>query len=83
MVKTTTRWLLAGVLWLALWPAAAHAQSAQFMEAYGRYSDLYFEGRYEDALPFAEEALRLGEREFGPDHEKTAAGGQPGLGPLR
>ncbi len=26
MVKTTTRWLLAGLLCLALWPATAHAQ---------------------------------------------------------
>ena len=73
MVKTTTRWLLAGLLSLALWPGVVHARSAEFMEAYERYSDLYFEGRYEEALLFAEEALRLGEHEFGPDHEKTAA----------
>ena len=73
MTRITTGWVLAGLLCLALWPAVAHAQSTQFMEAYERYSDLYVEGRYEEALPFAEEALRLGEREFGPDHEKTAA----------
>ena len=29
-------------------------------------------GRYEEALPFAEEALRLGEEEFGPNDPPTA-----------
>ena len=31
------------------------------------------QGRYQEALPFAEEALRLGNQEFGPDHPTTAA----------
>ena len=30
------------------------------------------EGRYREAIPFAEKALRIGEREFGPDHLNTA-----------
>ena len=38
-----------------------------------RYSDPYFEGRYQEAIPFAEKALALGEREFGRDDPNTAA----------
>ena len=41
MVKTTTRWLLAGALCLVLWPAVAHAQAPLL----------------ERALKLAEEAL--------------------------
>ena len=72
MVKSTTRWLLAGLLCVALWPAAARAQSPELMDAYERYSELYAEGRYQEALPFAEKALWLSEREFGPEHPTTA-----------
>ena len=72
MVKTTTRWLLAGMLCLALWPTPAQAQIQELDDAYNRYSELYAEGRYQAAIPFAEIALRLGEREFGPDHPNTA-----------
>ena len=43
------------------------------MDAYNRFSELYAQGRYKDALPFAEEALRLSEEEFGPDHQTTAS----------
>ncbi len=55
------------------WPAAAHGQSPELIDADKRYKDLYAQGRYEEALPFAEEALRLGEHEFGPDHPVIAA----------
>ena len=33
---------------------------------------MYAQGRYQEALPFAEEALRLGEEEFGPNDPTTA-----------
>ena len=72
MAKTTTRWFLAGLLCMALWPAAAQAQSPELADAYNRYSELRAEGRYQDALPFAKEALRLGEPVFGSDHRNTA-----------
>ena len=58
------------VVWL--WPAAAHGQSPALEEAYNRFVDLYSQGHYEEALPFAEEAVRLSEREFGPDHTSVA-----------
>ncbi len=51
----------------------AHAQSPALDEAYNRSNTLNQEGRYSEAIPFATEALRLGEEEFGPDHLNTAA----------
>ena len=63
--------LLSVVLVLALWPAAAHGQGDELMEAYDRFNELYAEGRYQEAIPFAKEALRLNEREFGPDDPTT------------
>ena len=73
MARAKTSWLLAGLLCVALWPAATHAQSPDLLDAYERFSELSAEGRYEEALPFAQKALRLGVRKFGPDHPSTAA----------
>ena len=42
------------------------------MDAYNQFSELHAQGLYQEALPFAEEALRLGEEEFGPDDPTTA-----------
>ena len=42
------------------------------LEAYNRSGTLYQQGRYAEAIPYAAEALRLGEEEFGPDHPNTA-----------
>jgi len=66
------RWLLPVLVALVLWPAAAHSQSREFIDADNQFKGLYAEGRYAEALPFAEKALRLGEREFGADHPTTA-----------
>ena len=63
---------LAVLLCLALWPFSAHAQSPELLAAYHRNSELYAEGRYQEALPFAEKALTLSERELGPDDPTTA-----------
>ncbi len=49
-----------------------HGQSPALLEAYNRYDTYYQQGRYAEALPYATEALRLGEEEFGPDHPTTA-----------
>ncbi len=73
MVTNKTKWLLAGLLCLALWPGAAHGQSSALMDAYNRYSELYAQGRYDEALPFAKNALKLGEQEFGSDQRHTAS----------
>ena len=72
MSKSITTWLLVGLFCLALWPAVAHGQSAELSDANNRFSELYAQARYQEALPFAEEALRLSEREFGPDHPVVA-----------
>jgi tetratricopeptide (TPR) repeat protein len=47
--------------------------SPELLAGYHRYADLDAEGRYDDALPCAEEALRLGEAEVRPDHPTNAA----------
>ncbi len=62
--------LVLATLWL--WPAALHAQSEAFTEAYREGKALYEAGKYEQAIPVHRRALELGEREFGPDHLTTA-----------
>ena len=63
-------WFVLAGLWL--WPTVARGQSEEFRETYKRSGELYAQGRYQEALPFAEEALRLGHQEFGPDDPATA-----------
>ncbi len=41
MITNNTKWLLAGLLCLALWPGASHGQSSTLMDAYNRFSELY------------------------------------------
>ncbi len=72
MVTHKLRWLLVGLLCLALWPGKSHGQSSELLGAFNWYSELYEQGRYQEALPFAEKALRLGKAEFGLDHPHTA-----------
>ncbi len=72
MITHKTKWLLVGLVCLALWPPAAYGQSSELVDAYYRAGALYAEGHYQEALPFAQEALRLSEREYGPDHPATA-----------
>ena len=72
MTKRKTSWLLAGLLCLAVWPGATQGQSPELMEAYKRYSELYGQGRYQEAQQFAEKAVRLGEQEYSRDHPNTA-----------
>jgi tetratricopeptide (TPR) repeat protein len=55
------------------WAVPAWGQSDELMEAYNRQNELREQGRYAEAIPFAERALELGEDEFGPEHEVTAA----------
>ncbi len=65
-------WLLSVLVDLVLWPAAAQGQSAELRNASNRAGELYAQGRYQEALPYHEEALRMGEQEFGLDHPTTA-----------
>ena len=60
-----TRWLLAGLLRLTFWlaPGAIYGQSRKALEAYNQANTLYGQGRYQEALPFAKKAVRLGEKD--------------------
>ena len=68
----THRLVLSVLVALVLWPAAALGQSPELLQAYDRSSELYGQGRYQEAILYAQDALRLGERELGPDHPTTA-----------
>ncbi len=67
------RYLLVGLFCLALWPGETRGQSLESSDAFNRGSALFAQGRYQEAQPFLEKALRLSEQEFGPDHPNTAA----------
>ena len=67
------RWSFALAVAIALWPALpTRAQSPELMGTFRQYQALNQQGDYAAAVPFAKKALRLGEREFGSDHENTA-----------
>ncbi len=68
MITYKKIWLLSVLVALVLWPAAAQGQSSELRNANNRAGELDTQGRYREALPFAEEALSLGEQEFGLDH---------------
>ena len=57
---------------LTLGSDMAHGQSPALLEAQNRYTTLYQQGRYSEAISYAAKALKLGEEEFGPDHTTTA-----------
>ena len=73
MALRKTRWLIAALLCLVVWPGTTQGQSSALMDAFNRTNEWYAQGHYEEALPFAKQALKLGEHEFGPDHPTTAA----------
>jgi CHAT domain-containing protein/Tfp pilus assembly protein PilF len=57
---------------LILWPTVVLGQSPELMDAYNQFKEKYAQDRYDEALPFAEEALRLGGQEFGPTNSELA-----------
>ena len=71
-MRPVRRWMLPVLAALVLWSGAAQGQSPALVEAHDRFLDLYTQGRYQEALPYAEEALSLSEREFGLDHPDVA-----------
>ncbi len=73
MALRKTRWLLAALLCLVVWPGTTQGQSSELMDAYNQFNELYAQGRYEEAFPYTEQALKLGEQEFGLDHPTTAS----------
>ena len=73
-------WLLSAVVAVLVWPGAAFlwpdaawGQSYELRAAHQRSMALFAEGRYRDAMAFAEKARALAMREFGPGHPATAA----------
>ena len=62
--------LILAALWL--WSATANAQSDALVEAIIQYRVLYSEGRYQEAVRFAERALELAEGELDPEAVETA-----------
>jgi tetratricopeptide (TPR) repeat protein len=72
MTKRKASWYLLCLLCLFLWPDATQGQSPKLMEANNRAAELYAQGRYKEAIPFARNVVKLSEEEFGPDHPTTA-----------
>ena len=64
--------VIASFVALALWSAVAVAQTPQLLDAADQSLAFYQKGELLNALPFAEEAARLAEEEFGADHVTTA-----------
>ena len=63
---------LAFLVVLLVAPPAPHAQSPELVGAFERVQSLYSQGRYEEAIPVAQEAVRLSEQEIGPEHRASA-----------
>ena len=63
---------LALLVALLLAPPVAHAQSPELQATVERVKSLFSQGRYEEAVPVAQTAVRLSEQEFGPDHLANA-----------
>ncbi len=70
---TRSRWIAYFLVALLLGPAATLGQSAEFLQAYDRYSEMIAEGRYQEAIPVAAGIIELGESELGPSHPNLAA----------
>ena len=66
-VQRTIACLAAIFVWATLDSGGAFGQSPELREAFTTYSTFYEQGRYSDAEPYAEEALRLAREELGPN----------------
>ena len=65
--------LVAGLLALSALPAVLPAaQQARWEELNARFEDLYGQGKYAEATSVAQEALRVAEATFGPEHPDLA-----------
>ncbi len=71
MKRTKTRWLLAGVLSLLLWPACTAAQKTLWEKDNAAGMEAYQQGRYGEAEKRWLAALEEAEN-FGPDDERLA-----------
>src|SRR6266853_439444 len=48
-------------------------QRPQLQQLDARVAELYEEGKYAEAIPWAQEAIRMAEKSLGPDHPEVAA----------
>jgi len=55
-----------------LWPAGLHAQSDALKSAFENYQELEKQGKYREAIPYAQEVLALAEEEYGPENPDVA-----------
>ncbi|MGH9773657.1 MAG: tetratricopeptide repeat protein [Candidatus Acidiferrales bacterium] len=60
------------LLFASTWQLPLVAQGDKWNELYDRVSELYKEGKYTEAIPVAEEALRVAESTFGPEDTRIA-----------
>lgn len=69
-------WLLMLALWLGVLLAAASVVAADPLEEARalnqKATELYKAGRYQEAVPLAQQALEIREKAFGPEHPDTA-----------
>ena len=73
MMMTRIFSLLVSVLIIPfLWPHDSASQSPALLDSFEQYRALYRDGKYREAIPLAERAVRLGEKEFKPDDERLA-----------
>ena len=78
LIRTITISLFAGMAFAALpvqapaWAQELAQASPELKRAYNMYSRFCLGGRDEDSLHFAKDMARLAEKEFGPDHIRTA-----------
>ncbi len=68
MIATKSIRVLAGLLWLLLWPADAVAQQADWERHMRAGLTAYQQGRYAEAEPLYKRALRI----LGPAHPGVA-----------
>ncbi len=57
---------------MSLVATAAFGQSVELRTVHRQVEDMFEKGHYDDAVPFAEQAVQLSEQEFGAEHPTTA-----------
>ncbi len=72
MTTHKTKWLLVGLVCLALWPAHASAQGGLWETYMDAATAAYHQGNYPEAEPLFKRALAIVEKALGQDHPGLA-----------